>query len=109
MDVEASIHRLEGTTGQEQGGLIIRKKGPASDAEKHEFKKPSLPPAPQRSLLGLDKLAAARRQQQRDEPWSEKKSRVTSYHGDEEEVEDQDKPGRGDGRSHKDRYTFYDA
>lgn len=51
--------RLEGTTGKEKGGLIIMKKGPAAGVEPVEFKKPEIPPA--RSLLGLDRLAAAKR------------------------------------------------
>jgi hypothetical protein len=44
------MNRLEGTTGKEFGGLIKRKADGDGD---HEFKKPS--------LLGLDKLAKARR------------------------------------------------
>lgn len=51
--------RLEGTTGKEKGGLIIMKKGPAAGVEPVEFKRPEIPPA--RSLLGLDRLAAAKR------------------------------------------------
>ncbi len=53
------IDRLEGTTGKEKGGLIITKKGPAAGVEPVEFKKPEMPPA--RSILGLDRLAAAKR------------------------------------------------
>lgn len=55
------IGRLEGTSGQEKGGLIIMKKGPATDVATIEFKKPEIPPS--RSLLGLDRLAAAKREE----------------------------------------------
>ena len=34
----ANVHRLEGSSGQEKGGLILMKKGPASDGDKIEFK-----------------------------------------------------------------------
>ena len=83
-DSDNSVHRLEGTTGEEKGGLIIRKKGPSTDSEKHEFKRPSLP-APRVSLLGLDRLAAAKRKQDEEEiSEAKKKSRVTSYQDDDE-------------------------
>ena len=41
-DDDPSLHRIEGSSGTEKGGLIIMKKGPAQDANKHEFRKPSL-------------------------------------------------------------------
>ena len=44
MEEPESVHRLEGTTGAEIGGLVIMKKGPSKDSGGHEFKKPSLPP-----------------------------------------------------------------
>jgi hypothetical protein len=47
---EESVDRLEGSSGDEVGGLIIKKK---SQVE-HEFKRPDIP---RKSLLGLDKLA----------------------------------------------------
>lgn len=53
-DNDENIHRLEGTSGETKGGLIIIKK---DKPEEFQFAKPS--------LLGLDKLAAARRQQNR--------------------------------------------
>lgn len=56
---DSTIHRLEGTTGKEVGGLIIKKK---SQAE-HEFKKPELP---KRSLLGLDRLAEVKRKEKEE-------------------------------------------
>lgn len=35
---DPSIHRLEGSSENEQGGLIIMKKGPSSQQDKHVFK-----------------------------------------------------------------------
>ena len=57
---EPSLHRLEGTSGMEKGGLVIMKKGPSSETDQHQFKKPQLVG---KSLLGLDKLAAVKRQE----------------------------------------------
>ncbi|XP_028030585.1 pre-mRNA-splicing factor ATP-dependent RNA helicase PRP16 isoform X3 [Bombyx mandarina] len=53
-DPEENVHRLEGTSGDTPGGLIIRQKDKPAD---FQFAKPS--------LLGLDKLAAAKRKQNR--------------------------------------------
>ncbi|XP_045516306.1 pre-mRNA-splicing factor ATP-dependent RNA helicase PRP16 isoform X1 [Pieris brassicae] len=53
-DNDESLHRLEGTSGDAPGGLIIRKK---EKTEEFQFALPS--------LLGLDKLAAAKRKQNR--------------------------------------------
>lgn len=53
-DTDENLHRLEGTTGDAPGGLIIKKK---EKPEEFQFAKPS--------LLGLDKLAAAKRKQNR--------------------------------------------
>lgn len=52
MDDDDSLHRLEGISDQ-KGGLIVKKKPPT-------FK------VPQPSLLGLDKLAAAKRREKED-------------------------------------------
>lgn len=49
-----NLHRLEGTSGDAPGGLIIKKK---ENPAEFQFAKPS--------LLGLDKLAAAKRKQNR--------------------------------------------
>lgn len=49
-----SLHRLEGTSGDAPGGLILKKKETPAE---FQFAKPS--------LLGLDKLAAAKRKQNR--------------------------------------------
>lgn len=49
---DSSVYRLEGTDKNQVGGLIIRKK--SSD---HTFKKPQV------SVLGLDKLAKRKRQE----------------------------------------------
>ncbi|XP_052750066.1 pre-mRNA-splicing factor ATP-dependent RNA helicase PRP16 isoform X1 [Galleria mellonella] len=53
-DGEENLHRLEGTSGDAPGGLIIKKK---DEPAEFQFAKPS--------LLGLDKLAAAKRKQNR--------------------------------------------
>ncbi|CAK1550921.1 unnamed protein product [Leptosia nina] len=53
-DNDNSLHRLEGTAGDAPGGLIIKKK---DKPEEFQFARPS--------LLGLDKLAAAKRKQNR--------------------------------------------
>jgi len=53
-----AVYRLEGTSGEQRGGLVIMKKGQSADVDRHEFKQP----APRQSLLGLDKLAASKRQ-----------------------------------------------
>ncbi|XP_063382191.1 pre-mRNA-splicing factor ATP-dependent RNA helicase PRP16-like [Cydia fagiglandana] len=53
-DNEENLHRLEGTSGDTVGGLIIKKKDQPAE---FQFARPS--------LLGLDKLAAAKRKQNR--------------------------------------------
>lgn len=53
-DDEENLHRLEGTSSDAPCGLIIKKKDKPPD---FQFAKPS--------LLGLDKLAAAKRKQNR--------------------------------------------
>lgn len=53
-DGEENLHRLEGSSSDAPCGLIIKKKDKPPD---FQFAKPS--------LLGLDKLAAAKRQQNR--------------------------------------------
>lgn len=63
-DSDENLHRLEGTSSNAVGGLIIKKK---ENPEEFQFAKPS--------LLGLDKLAAARRKQ----------NRLISFHDDQEE------------------------
>lgn len=68
---DPSLHRLEGSSGNQQGGLIIMKKGPSSETDKHAFKRPS--------VLGLDKLAAAKRHSDIIAESGKKKSKVTSY------------------------------
>ena len=102
-DNDPSIHRLEGSSGNEKGGLVIMKKGPASAQDKHVFKVP----APRASILGLDKLAAAKKkQQQEDQEKEERKSRVTSYRDKEEEGDDVESdvtPSRYTSKTQKDR------
>ncbi|CAH2039989.1 unnamed protein product, partial [Iphiclides podalirius] len=53
-DGDENLHRLAGTSGDAPGGLIIKKK---DKPQEFQFAKPS--------LLGLDKLAAAKRKQNR--------------------------------------------
>lgn len=53
-DGDENLHRLEGTSGDAPGGLIIKKKETPGE---FQFAKPS--------LLGLDKLAASKRNQNR--------------------------------------------
>ncbi|KAF7265584.1 ATP-dependent RNA helicase l(1)G0007 [Rhynchophorus ferrugineus] len=62
-----SVHRLEGTTGNERGGLILKKK-----------KEPTFR-IPQPSLLGLDRLAAKKRKEK------EEAARKMSFSIDDEE------------------------
>ena len=50
MEIDDNVDRLEGTSGLEVGGLVVKKKPQVE----HEFKKPDLPKL---SLLGLDRLA----------------------------------------------------
>ncbi|XP_050295240.1 pre-mRNA-splicing factor ATP-dependent RNA helicase PRP16 isoform X2 [Anthonomus grandis grandis] len=51
---EDGIHRLEGTSGNERGGLIVKKR------QEPTFK------VPKPSLLGLDRLAALKRKEKQD-------------------------------------------
>ncbi|XP_063535464.1 pre-mRNA-splicing factor ATP-dependent RNA helicase PRP16-like [Cydia strobilella] len=66
-DSEENLHRLEGTSGDAVGGLIIKKKDNPAD---FQFARPS--------LLGLDKLAASKRKQ----------NRLISFQEDENEEDD---------------------
>ncbi|WAR11542.1 PRP16-like protein, partial [Mya arenaria] len=98
-DDDPALHRLEGLTGNQSGGLIIMKKGPATDVDKFSFKKPS--------LLGLDKLAAAKRPAENDSINSKKKSKVSSYKDEDDfsssssESSDSDEDERKRDRSNK--------
>lgn len=55
-----NLDRLDGSKGDEKGGLIIMKQKSA-DGNQHVFKSPS---TPRGSVLGLDKLAAEKRKEQ---------------------------------------------
>ena len=94
-DDDPSVHRLEGSSGNEKGGLVIMKKGPSADSGQHVF----LPPPARSSLLGLDRLAAVRRKQQEDEDL-QRKSHISSYHGEEEDIEDEDRHERKGNAKH---------
>ncbi|XP_045194150.2 pre-mRNA-splicing factor ATP-dependent RNA helicase PRP16-like [Mercenaria mercenaria] len=103
-DNDPSLHRLEGSSGDQPGGLVIMKKGPSAESDKHSFKKPS--------LLGLDKLAAAKRHSDIVEESVKKRSKVTSYRDDfdedssssdsDSEEEDRDRKSKKDNK--KDRH-----
>jgi len=73
-DENDAVYRLEGTSGEQRGGLVIMKKGHSADVDRHEFKRP----APRQSLLGLDKLAASKRQHV-VEPDAAKKIKSTQH------------------------------
>lgn len=75
-DDDPSLHRLEGTSSNERGGLVLLK--PKSET----FTKPKP------SLLGLDKLAAARRKEQ------EEANRKISFQNNDED--DEPSTPRGD-------------
>ncbi|ELU09267.1 hypothetical protein CAPTEDRAFT_207499, partial [Capitella teleta] len=102
---DESIHRLEGSmTGG--GGLVIMKKGldKGSNSEPHTFKRPVMPStSPSGSLLGLDKLAAAKRLKDEEEQ-SNKRSKVMSYTGEEEEVEEEESVRRHSEKNIKERH-----
>lgn len=84
LDDEPTLHRLEGSAIQ-KGGLVIMKKGPSKDGEiSHVFRKPDLPRV---SMLGLDRLAAAKKKLIDDEKNEIKKSQVHSFKDGDEENE----------------------
>lgn len=86
-DMDDNPHRLEGTSGEEKGGLVIMKRGPSVKGEEgaHVFKKPEIP---RTSLLGLDRLAAIKRDSDNDRDRggsTPKRSKILSYRDEEEE------------------------
>ncbi|KAF2902759.1 hypothetical protein ILUMI_03424 [Ignelater luminosus] len=83
MDDDDSLHRLEGTSDQ-KGGLIVKKKPPT-------FK------VPQPSLLGLDKLAAAKRREKEDA------ARKMSFCIDDEDGKSEDQSPAKDKRTKESR------
>lgn len=102
-DDDPSLHRLEGSSGSEQGGLVIMKKKPKQGD--FEFKKPVVPKV---SLLGLDKLAAEKRKLDSVNDFSSKKSKVSSYQDNKDSDEsesssDEDDDSQSKHRSHKER------
>ena len=92
-DSDPSLHRLEGSSEGEVGGLVIMKKGPSGD-DKHVFKRPMT------SLLGLDKLAEAKRKLDSASVGGKRKSKVTSY---KDEDDDSDSSGSSDSDSENER------
>ncbi|XP_035826324.1 pre-mRNA-splicing factor ATP-dependent RNA helicase PRP16 [Aplysia californica] len=104
-EVDEEIHRLEGSSGQEQGGLLIMKKGPSKSADNsHKFKKPD---TPRISLLGLDRLAAAKRDAQEDASSTPKRSKVLSYRDDNEEDDIEEDDRDTSRKKHKDKERQY--
>lgn len=112
-----SIHRLEGSSGEEsKGGLILMKKRctPDDDSNSLTFKKPKT------SLLGLDRLAAIKnkiREEEevdKDKKWKEKKR--SSFHKDDDDDDDdvdddydrRDYRGRDEDTRHKKRKSHKD-
>lgn len=84
-DDDPALHRLEGSSGSEKGGLVIMKK--KSEHGDFKFKKPSLPKV---SLLGLDKLAAEKRKLDIKSENTTKRSKVTSYTDSKDESDSSD-------------------
>ena len=93
-DNDPSLHRLEGSTGGEVGGLVIMKKGPAGD-DKHVFKRPMT------SLLGLDKLAEAKRKLDSSSDVVKRKSKVTSYRDEDDDSSDSSGSSDSDGEDER--------
>jgi hypothetical protein len=75
-DDDGVMYRLEGSSETQKGGLVIMKKSTVSSNDtQHEFK----PPSVQKSLLGLDRLAAIKRaenEQSQEKSSGEKKEKT---------------------------------
>ncbi|KAG8187637.1 hypothetical protein JTE90_027046 [Oedothorax gibbosus] len=69
--MQSTIHRLEGSAGNEVGGLILQKKKDDNGLFKV--------PAPKKSLLGLDTLAEKRRREKEAEQRQEKEDEGRSH------------------------------
>lgn len=105
-----SIHRLEGSSEESKGGLILMKKRITPDDDNSlTFKKPKT------SLLGLDRLAAIKnkiREEEevdKDKKWKEKKR--SSFHKDDDVDDDYDQSdyrGRDEDIRHKKRKSHKD-
>lgn len=92
MDEEDGVHRLEGTSGNEKGGLIVTKK-----------KEPTFK-VPKPSLLGLDRLAAQKRKEKEDA------ARKMSFSMDDEgPSESPARPSQGSTSKSKDERKFRSA
>jgi hypothetical protein len=73
-------HRLPGTSEQQEGGLIIKRKvQAASSDDQHIFKVPQIPPSTPSSMLGLDKLAAEKRRLQSTSSLSKRSKNSSSF------------------------------
>ena len=89
LDLDSDVHRLEGSSGNESGGLVIMKKSLSKGSDFPQFKKPDMPKT---SLLGLDRLAAAKRNIPGITSGSStpKRSKVMSYRDEEEDDIEED-------------------
>uniref|UniRef100_A0A2C9JIP5 RNA helicase n=1 Tax=Biomphalaria glabrata TaxID=6526 RepID=A0A2C9JIP5_BIOGL len=105
LELDDDIHRLEGTSGKETGGLIIMKKGPSKDGDTaHTFKRPDMPKV---SLLGLDKLAASKREIDSEIHMTPKRSKVSSYKEDDENDVEDDDYKKMSKKTNKDKERYY--
>ena len=102
-DDDPALHRLEGSEVNQKGGLILMKK---KTDEQHTFKKPALP---MKSLLGLDRLAQAKRKAG-EEDAEVKRSKVTSFKdgGSDEELDYDDDDDDSSSKSKKERKDRFD-
>ncbi|XP_041375783.1 pre-mRNA-splicing factor ATP-dependent RNA helicase PRP16-like [Gigantopelta aegis] len=99
-DDDSEIHCLEGTPSVQKGGLMIMKKKQPSEDNAIVFKKP-----PKISLLGLDKLASAKRALESNVPMSPKRSKVLSYKDDDDDdVEEDDRKQSFKSKDYKERH-----
>ncbi|XP_036342248.1 pre-mRNA-splicing factor ATP-dependent RNA helicase PRP16-like [Rhagoletis pomonella] len=78
-DDDAGVHRLEGSSGNVRGGLIIKKQKEEGSDSKFILPKPS--------ILGLDRLAAQRRRER------EEAQRLISFKDNENDEDDERKGG----------------
>lgn len=103
MEIDA-VSRLEGSSGDEKGGLVIMKKKAAPNSGDVVFKAP----APKASLFGLDKLAAEKRKEAAlaSADVEPRRSKILSYR--DEEGEDAElgasKSDRKHGTGRQERY-----
>ena len=91
MSFTSKKHKLEGASGEEEGGLIIQKKS-RPDKDEGVFKKPGV------SLLGLDALARAKRKEQADEKRARGSTRDHESSSKKPRTQDEEEGGGYSGR-----------